>query len=372
MVSNSLAHKKIAVIHPQAHISWGAIKMMLHAANELHKHSQVVFCSFSSGPDCFPELQWTIKTKIFLGIWRYMRLSLYLRKMDVIFCGNSPTHLCAVLSRVLGGKATIFWWHHHIPHHSSQSDVIPPKWWVGECIFRAKGLVEKCFITPRIHHHIVTSRVVATVLRDYLHRESTVIYPVVEPVFLSPLNEDTNSHQKRPRRVITHGRLVPGKGVEDLIQVYLQVEKNTGRDLEFWIVGDGSLYDFLTQKYSNASVRFFGSKTSKEIVQLYSQSDVWIFASTIDAFGMSILESICMGKPTISLSTMAASEAIWDAKNGYLCSDLDAMGVKLFSLLWNDCPNDKKIISTSRGVQNQYLLSSLGPSLLNLINKYHR
>ena len=63
-------------------------------------------------------------------------------------------------------------------------------------------------------------------------------------------------------------------------------------DLRFCVIGDGEHLPQLQSKYSFPGLVFCGDMSTKSIAELYAQSHVSVFASTIDAFGMSIAESI--------------------------------------------------------------------------------
>lgn len=93
---------------------------------------------------------------------------------------------------------------------------------------------------PYIDTHWATSKYVQKSLQDYAKLVSTIVYPVLDDSFLVQKKgaKDTLKKEKYPI-LVTHGRLVEGKGYTTLFSVYETVKKDFP-DAVFWVMGDGN------------------------------------------------------------------------------------------------------------------------------------
>jgi glycosyltransferase involved in cell wall biosynthesis len=61
------------------------------------------------------------------------------------------------------------------------------------------------------------------------------------------------------------------------------------------VIGDGPICSRLQKE--NSDIHFFGVKTGEELARLYSESDVFVFPSKSDTYGLVLLESLACGVP---------------------------------------------------------------------------
>ncbi len=96
---------------------------------------------------------------------------------------------------------------------------------------RAKSMVEKYCIIPKIDQMVATSHFVAEKVREYCGRESMVIHPILSSkyhVLSSKTGTETAPHlnteylipDTAPITLFTHGRLEAGKGLDMLTRVF--------------------------------------------------------------------------------------------------------------------------------------------------------
>jgi glycosyltransferase involved in cell wall biosynthesis len=88
------------------------------------------------------------------------------------------------------------------------------------------------------------------------------------------------------------------------------------------IVGDGPARSSLEKKYPAA--RFLGAKTGDDLVQHYAASDVFVFPSRTDTFGLVVLEALACGTPVAAFPVPGPLDVIGDAPVGVLDEDLAA------------------------------------------------
>jgi glycosyltransferase involved in cell wall biosynthesis len=118
-------------------------------------------------------------------------------------------------------------------------------------------------------------------------------------IFYLPYGINIPSYnQKKPGdnlRVIYASRHVAHKGVYDMQDIIRQVTKQN--PLVHWtILGDGPLHEEFKNILSVFSnVTFLQPKTNEEVVELMSQSDVFILPSYLDGLPVSMLEAMSVG-----------------------------------------------------------------------------
>jgi 1,2-diacylglycerol 3-alpha-glucosyltransferase/glucuronosyltransferase len=88
------------------------------------------------------------------------------------------------------------------------------------------------------------------------------------------------------------------------------------------IVGDGPARAALEKKYPEAV--FFGARQGEELAQAYAGSDVFVFPSRTDTFGLVLLEALASGVPVAAFPVTGPRDVIGDAPVGVLDEDLQA------------------------------------------------
>ena len=151
-------------------------------------------------------------------------------------------------------------------------------------------------------------------------------------------------------RLIFVGRIVPLKNLDILLEAVKIVKKDIP-EIEFIIVGEeisGRLYGDTGYKQKLESlidvleikenIKFVGWKTGKELWDVYQNSDLFLFASTYENFGLPLLEAAHFGLPLVSTDVGVAKDLIDENKGGSIISKLDAneYAKKIITLLKND------------------------------------
>lgn len=86
------------------------------------------------------------------------------------------------------------------------------------------------------------------------------------------------------------------------------------------VVGDGPARASLEHKYPAA--HFLGPKTGEALVAAYSASDVFVFPSKTDTFGLVVLEALACGTPVAAYPVQGPQDVIGDAPVAALDHDL--------------------------------------------------
>ncbi len=86
------------------------------------------------------------------------------------------------------------------------------------------------------------------------------------------------------------------------------------------IVGDGPVRTSLEKKYPDAL--FVGKKTGHELAAHYQSSDVFVFPSKTDTFGIVLIEALACGLPIAAYDVTGPKDIITDKRLGILHEDL--------------------------------------------------
>ena len=118
------------------------------------------------------------------------------------------------------------------------------------------------------------------------------------------------------------GRLWAGKGVQYLVDAFGRVQRASADAVSLLIVGDGEAEQelrVLCKKHRVTDVVFAGFREKEELPEFYAASDVFVFPTLGDPYGLVVDEAMVSGLPVIS--TDAAGEIaqrIEDGGNGYI------------------------------------------------------
>jgi glycosyltransferase involved in cell wall biosynthesis len=138
--------------------------------------------------------------------------------------------------------------------------------------------------------------------------------------------------------VLFLGRLTIQKGAEFFLKAAQKV-KNFEPDTKFVIAGTGDMLPQLISQSIDLGISdrviFTGRLTEDEVKHIYGISSVYVMPSVSEPFGITALEAISAGTPTIASKTAGFSEAF---KNCLRVDfwDTDEMANKIISLLRYD------------------------------------
>jgi glycosyltransferase involved in cell wall biosynthesis len=119
--------------------------------------------------------------------------------------------------------------------------------------------------------------------------------------------------------LITIGRLVRRKALQDLIKVIHYLEKP---NVKLIVVGDGPEKPKLETLTSSLNltdrVLFFGYLTDEEKFQLLDISDIYVSSSLHEGFGIVFLEAMASGLPVVCYDNGGQTDFLIDEKTGFL------------------------------------------------------
>lgn len=128
----------------------------------------------------------------------------------------------------------------------------------------------------------------------------------------------------RGNRILFVGRISPEKNLD--IAIRAAQRASVGLDIVGKITDKNhALWKDMEKYIDGSQIRYLGTKTQGELVQLYSKAASVIFPSEpTEAFGLVALEAQACGSPIIMKKGGSRSELLIEGKTGFLCeSDED-------------------------------------------------
>jgi glycosyltransferase involved in cell wall biosynthesis len=145
-----------------------------------------------------------------------------------------------------------------------------------------------------------------------------VIYNALEPLDgIQPAAVPVQT----PRRVVTVGRLVSWKRVDQIIEATARCD-----EAGLVIVGDGPERAHLEELVRTLSladrVYFAGQRSKAETLSLMAACDLFVLNSTYEGFPHVVLEAMHLGLPVVATAIGGTPEVVQDGKNGLLISPM--------------------------------------------------
>jgi glycosyltransferase involved in cell wall biosynthesis len=101
------------------------------------------------------------------------------------------------------------------------------------------------------------------------------------------------------------------------------------------VVGDGPARQALERQFPGA--RFLGPKFGPDLARAYSASDVFVFPSRTDTFGLVLLEALACGTPVAAYPVQGPLDVIGSARVGALNEDLGRACLEALAIPRADC-----------------------------------
>jgi glycosyltransferase involved in cell wall biosynthesis len=185
-------------------------------------------------------------------------------------------------------------------------------------------------------------------------KNSFISYPPLDNIFkpqVSKKNLEKYGIQKK--FLFTAGRIIPDKKTDWLIKIFSGIKE----DHEFVIAGGiEEKYKKLLEKLAEElgvrdKIKFLGVIDQKDLINLYSNCEVFLFASPKEAFGLAPIEALACGAPIIAWNDFAGpNEYVIKGVNGFLAKpyNLNDFKKKVYKCLNTNfkMKNRKKIISS--------------------------
>lgn len=161
-----------------------------------------------------------------------------------------------------------------------------------------------------------------------------------------------------PRFILFVGRLVPEKGVFDLLEAYAKLESSLRSEVGLVFAGDGVSREELAQQAKRISpglVCFPGFAQRDDLAGLYALAETLVLPTHSDPWGLVVNEAMACGLPIIVSGVAGCSaDLVEDGWNGYVVPPRDAerLSVAINSLLRQPELMQRMGMHSSERIQN--------------------
>jgi phosphatidylinositol alpha 1,6-mannosyltransferase len=121
--------------------------------------------------------------------------------------------------------------------------------------------------------------------------------------------------------VLFVSRLVWEKDLAVLARAY-EILRSRGCEFEMVIVGDGHAREEFQAMMPGA--HFLGYQTGETLAESYASSDIFVFPSTTETFGLVTLEAMASGLAPVAAKVGGATGIIEDGRSGLFAAPLNA------------------------------------------------
>ena len=152
---------------------------------------------------------------------------------------------------------------------------------------------------------------------------------------LDPAPPTPSTPSNSTTRLVTVGRLVPWKHVDEVIDAVALLP-----DTYLVVVGDGpelnSLRMFTERLGVQRRVRFAGRRSHEETVTLMAASDIFVLNSSYEGLPHVVLEAMALGLPVIARAAGGTEEVVRDEDTGLLVGPSQRSLVEALDLMIED------------------------------------
>ncbi|MBI2314820.1 glycosyltransferase [Candidatus Daviesbacteria bacterium] len=329
---------KVALVHDYLR-EYGGAERVLEALHEIFPDAPVYTAYYNSeslGENRKRFAGWDIKPSWFqkfpfanklLSPFRLfgpvMFESFDLSEYDLVISSSSATHLA---KSVITKPGTLHISYIHTPPRFLYGYVTSfnykKHWWTrlgGELINHIMRIYD-FEVSQRPDILIANSKNVQNRIKKFYRRDCVVIYPPVDiPAFRLPATDyrikAVDRRQKTEDYYLVLSRLVRGKGVEVVVEVYGKL------GLPLKIAGTGPELENLKKlatTYNLQSTTFLGWVSDEERMKLLANAKALIVASEDEDFGITSIEAQAVGIPVIAPASGGFLETVVNNKTGLL------------------------------------------------------
>ena len=243
---------------------------------------------------------------------------------DVIHSHDWLTYPAGVFAKHISGKPLVV--------HVHATDFDRSRGQVNPTVY---GIEKRGMDTA--DHIITVSDLTRKIVIEKYHQHPskvTTVHNAVEPL------ENADEFSKTPRKdkVVTFlGRITMQKGPEYFVESAHRVLQKT-KDVRFVMAGSGDMMNAMINLTAKRGIadrfHFTGFLKGRQVYEMLAESDVYVMPSVSEPFGISPLEAMQVGTPTIISKQSGCAEILTHAiKTDYW--DIDAMADAIYSIVKN-------------------------------------
>ena len=230
-----------------------------------------------------------------------------------------------------------------------------------------KKIIENYFVW-KVDTIVWNSRFLQGHLKNLYKRDIKILYPIVDSIYFEE-NNIVNWLKKwwdNKRKIFTAWRWDDWKWLKDIFQIYEVLKDKYNFQIE--IAGIWTQQEYFENLYKwDKDIIFLWKLEGKKIKEKFLESDIFLFPSKIDSFGLVIIESLLSNTPVISYELWEAEFLIKNWENWYLVKDIDEY-IKILIKIFKDEDLLIKLQETSRkSVVSNYSMKNFEEQLVKII-----
>ena len=293
----------------------GVVRSLEHMAAEAPSFgAEVAFLT----PDRFRSFPMPTYPEIRLSLARPGRVARLIdeaRPTHVHIATEGPIGLAARIACARQGRAFTTSYHTRFPEYLSARTPVPQAWSYGALRRFHQGSRAMMVSTPSLERELA-----ARGFRNIVRWTRGV---------------DTALFRPRPGRAPDASSpvfLYVGRvAVEKTLEAFLSLDL-PGRKV---VVGDGPARSRLERAYPAA--RFLGALAGEDLARAYAASDVFVFPSLTDTFGIVLLEALASGLPVAAFPVTGPADVIGSSGCGVLKEDLRQAALEALAIPRDRC-----------------------------------
>ena len=173
---------------------------------------------------------------------------------------------------------------------------------------------------------IAVSEHQAEVLRKFNPRYSSKVTVIpnltdVEGIRKKSLALTRDQFDTTKFNIVSVGRVSYEKGMDLAVKACAELVKGGNDNIRWWIVGDGPAMQEVRKVIAELDMEAYVITVGMQInpYPYIRQADLYVQPSRFEAFGLTILEAMILGKAVLATDTMGAHASIENGKNGLIC-----------------------------------------------------
>ncbi|MEH7223926.1 glycosyltransferase family 4 protein [Bacillus sp. JJ1566] len=169
-----------------------------------------------------------------------------------------------------------------------------------------------------VNHTITVSNLMKQSLVSVYNADPNKISVIYNGIETSPFQEISNrDYQRTDGYILFLGRVTGQKGPDDFLAA-AQIVLAERDDVRFMIAGDGDLLKSLKRRAKrwkiSKQIEFTGSVYDDQLMDCYKKAIIFVLPSVSEPFGITVLEAMASGLPTIISTNTGAGEVVNNVK----------------------------------------------------------
>ncbi|MFT5819430.1 MAG: glycosyltransferase involved in cell wall biosynthesis [Crocinitomix sp.] len=161
--------------------------------------------------------------------------------------------------------------------------------------------------------------------------------------------EETFGEKKKkfPKRFLYVGRYVDHKGVFELWEAFIQLQKEKPNDWELWCLGTGDQWE---NRVKHDKIKHFGFVQPADLNQYISDTGVYILPSKFEPWGVSVQEFAIAGFPLLLSDEIGAKEQFLNTNGlSFEAGSIEAIKKAMHQII---AMNEKELIEKGEASHN--------------------